>query len=233
MLKIALAIAALGLPLARLHAQHALVLQKLAEWNGTAAEPAANRIEAEIRIAASKAYFAVPACAASPVIVDKVAPATAERFVFNGIAQRRMRNGWTVIARLPGCDAAPVRFMIMQDTSGALSTIRVNRGQSLAWDSLIGDTVPLAEIAAVAALKRQKIDCALTTPGKLGVTRVVNESEGLGGDVFGVRYAGSWSEVWPLKLCGRTVEVTVDFTADGDGGAYTKLPGELVTVLPD
>lgn len=230
MIRLFAAAAVLAAPVGPLQAQHALILQKLHEWNGAAPAPSAERIQSEVRKAAARSYPASPGCAASGLTIETVSPASAERFVFTAILQGRMRNAWTVGARLPGCDAAPVRFMVMQDGAGALSAIRVNRGDSLAWDSLIGDTLPLARIAAAGALKRQTATCELTSDAVLGVTRVSAKGATLGEDVFGVRYAGSWSEVWPLAICGRTVEVTVDFTADGDGGAYTNVPGDGIVV---
>ena len=51
--------------------------------------------------------------------------------------------------------------------------------------------------------------------------------------MFGVRYQGSWSEIWPISSCNRTVEGLVTFIADGDGGAYTNLPGDQVKVLTE
>ncbi len=116
----------------------------------------------------------------------------------------------------------------MDDT---LRSIRVNLGASYSWDSLIGDTLPLAAIAAYGALKRNGDDCDLTEVPNLGVIRVTSESDALGPDAFGIRYAGSWSEVWPLTFCEKQLEVTIDFTADGDGGAYTKIPGDKVRVI--
>ena len=60
------------------------------------------------------------------------------------------------------------------------------------------------------------------------------EESDLGADVFGVRYVGSWSELWPIEICGQIVEVPVTFKADGDGGAYYNIKDETVKlVLPE
>ncbi len=123
--------------------------------------------------------------------------------------------------------------MTTQAMDDSLRSIRVNVGTAYAWDSLIGDTLPLATAAAYGALKRDGQDCDLTAATNLGEIRVANESDTLGADTFGIRYVGSWSEVWPLGLCQKQVEVTVEFTADGDGGAYTRLPGEKVRIVGD
>ncbi|NRD91025.1 hypothetical protein C8024_18580 [Sphingopyxis sp. BSNA05] len=62
--------------------------------------------------------------------------------------------------------------------------------------------------------------------------RIESEAEGLGPDMFGSRYVGSWDEIWPIEMCDRTVEVLVNFTADGDGGAYFNVSSDKAVVLP-
>jgi hypothetical protein len=170
-------------------------------------------------------------CVPTSAVIDRVVPATSVKFVFQGIVAGQLKNGWTVTARHPNCDAAPVRYTISEDSAGALATIRTNRGLSLANESLISDTWPLAVVQAAATAQRNGIECD-SKGASLGVTRVAKEEPGLGDDLYGVRYTGSWSEVWPVELCGRTVEVTVRFTADGDGGAYTDLKGTEARLLP-
>ncbi len=141
-------------------------------------------------------------------------PATAERYVFSGAVVRQLRNGWTVIVRHPACDLSPVRYMIVQDAAGAFRTTRVNRGASYAHDSLIEDTFPLAVIAAEAFLSRSKCPCKDQTKAQLGVTRIEEAASDLGPDVLGVRYKGSWTEIWPISVCGEIIEVPVHFTAE-------------------
>jgi hypothetical protein len=216
------------------HAQHPMILQKLAEWNAAAPQPAAAIVLSEIKKAVASRPDADPKCVTADVILDKLMPATAERYVFNGIIGRQIRNGWTVLVRQPACSAILARYMIVQDVSGSLRTFRVNRGQSYAHESLIGDTFPIAVISAGIALERAKISCKEREKAKLGVTRIVAEESDLGADVFGVRYVGSWSELWPIEICGQIVEVPVKFEADGDGGAYYNIKDETVKlVLPE
>jgi len=212
-------------------AQHPLIVQKLNEWNDAAPAPNNPKLTSEIRKTANEVYDSNENCASSAIVIDKVQPATADRFVFTALIRRQLRNAWTVTSRLPGCDAVPVRFMVMQNNDDSLRTIRVNRGISYAHDSLISDTLPLAVLAATAKLQRMGFSCNVEDGFKLGVTRIESEEDGLGADMFGVRYQGSWSEIWPISTCNRTVEVLVTFTADGDGGAYTNLPGDQVKVL--
>jgi hypothetical protein len=209
-------------------AQHALVLQKLNEWNDAAHTPPMDDLKQAVLTKAQAIYGSNETCDLSQMIIDNVQPATADRYVFNSVARRSLRNGWSVATRLPGCDAAPVRFMVMQGIDDSLNAIRVNRGKSHAWDSLFVDLLPIAYIGADARLKADGIECDSEGGHALGVVRVVSESDDLGEDIFGVRYKGSWQEVWPVLTCGRSVEISVEFTADGDGGAYHK-----VTIEPD
>jgi hypothetical protein len=213
------------------HAQHPLILQRLTAWNAAAPQPNPSTIQEQVMKAAMAAQKRSGGCVPTSALVESVAPATSVKFVFQGILAGQLKNGWTVIARHPNCDATPVRYTISEDSAGALTTIRTNRGLSLANESLISDTWPLAVVQAAATAKRNGLECD-SNGASLGVTRVAKEEPGLGADVYGVRYAGSWSEVWPVELCGRTIEVTVRFTADGDGGAYTDLKGTEAKLLP-
>lgn len=206
-------------------AQHPLVLKKLNDLDAASPAPTQATFADEIAKAAHTLYPDKPGCAKRGLVVERISPATAERYVFSGAVGGRLRNGWTAVVRHPDCDKAPVRYMIVQDAGGALRTIRVNRGTSYAHDSLIADTLPLAVLAAEAFLTRSKVACAGPKKAQLGIVRVESDGSGLGPDVKGVRYAGSWTEIWPLSVCGRIVEVPVIFTADGDGGAYTDIKG--------
>lgn len=214
------------------NAQHPLILQRLTAWNAAAPQPAAATIQEQVMKAAMVAQKRSGGCIPTSAVIESVMPATSARFVFQGILAGQLKNAWTVTARHPNCDATPVRYTMSEDSTGAIRTIRTNRGLSLANESLIGDTWPLAVLQAAATAKRNGVECDPES-ATLGVTRVAKEEPGLGADIYGVRYTGSWSEVWPVELCGRTVEVTVRFTADGDGGAYSDLKGtEAKLLLP-
>lgn len=204
------------------YAQHPLILQRLTAWNAAAPQPAASTIQEQVMGAARATQKRTGGCLPTSAVVDNVVPATSVKFVFQGILARQLKNGWTITAHHPNCGSTPVRYTISEDSAGVLTTIRTNRGLSLANESLIGDTLPLAMLQATATAKRNGFECDLNG-ATLGVTRIAREESDLGADIYGVRYTGSWSEIWPIELCGRTIEVTVRFTADGDGGAYTDL----------
>ena len=213
------------------HAQHPLVMQRLSALNRAAPAPSQQTLSDEVAKTADTLYAARNGCARSGLAIEQVLPATAERYVFNNAIKGQVRNGWTVTVRHPACDPAPVRYMVVQDSAGALRTTRVNRGVSYAHDSLIGDTLPLAVLAAELFLKRSNIPCNEPTKAQLGVMRIDSATPDLGQDVLGVRYKGTWTEVWPLTMCGQTIEVPVAFTADGDGGAYNNIKGASIRLL--
>lgn len=223
---------ALLAPFGSAYAQHPLVLNRLNEWNEAEPVPSESVMKAEVRKKAEEIYGATAACANSGLIVDNVEPASGDRYAFNGILGRTLKNAWFVTVRMPVCEQVPVRYMVMRMKDNSLKTIRVNRGVSHAWESLISDTLPSAQVSAIAAIKREGSDCSDKSALSLGVIRIESEEPSLGAEFFGIRYEGSWTEVWPIKACGRTVEVQIRFTADGDGGAFTHIPGDRVRVLP-
>jgi hypothetical protein len=223
---------ALFAPFGPANAQHPLVLARLSAWNEAAPVPGHEVLKAEVRKKAGDIYGTSAACYNSDITIDTVEPATADRYAFNARVRGALRNAWFVTARLPGCDPVPVRYMIMQNTDNSLKTIRVNRGVSYTWDSLLGDTLPAVQLAATIALKRESITCSANERPTLGVIRIASKEPSLGNSTFGIRYSGSWAEVWPIEACKRTVEVLIRFTADGDGGAFTHIPGDQTRVLP-
>lgn len=214
------------------NAQHPLILNKLNAWNDASPQPPNDVLHSLVQEKAQEIYAGDDVCSRSQLSIVSVGPATADRFAFTGLIQGRLKNAWFVVTRNPDCEDSTTRYMIIQNIDDSFHTVRVNRGNSYAWESLIGDTFPLAKIAAVTTLMSNQIDCAIDSDAELGVVRVSSEDEQLGEDTFGIRYSGSWSEIWPISVCGRVVEVFVSFRADGDGGAYSDLPGDKRQILP-
>ncbi|WOK35774.1 hypothetical protein [Sphingomonas sp. C3-2] len=223
---------ALFAPFGSAKAQHPLILNRLNGWNQAAPAPSDLVLTAEVRRKASEIYGASSACTNSDITLAKVEPASADRYAFNALVRGAIKNAWFVTARMVGCDPAPVRYMVTQNLDDSLKTIRVNRGVSHTWESLLGDTLPSVQLAANAALQRKGLSCSADDKSSLGVLRIAFEEPDLGSNTFGIRYAGSWTEVWPIEACKQTVEVSIRFTADGDGGAYTHIPGDKTRILP-
>lgn len=212
-------------------AQHPMVLARLTDWNSAAPQPLATVLTGEVMKSALAVQKNKGGCLPTSAAIDSVTPATSVRFVFQGVLARQLKNAWTVSARHPNCGAEIVRYAVVQKSDDALYSFRINQGRSIANESLIGDTFPVATVAATVALKKAQINCD-GTDAQLGITRIEEEESDLGPDVFGVRYKGSWREIWPLTMCGRTVDVGIRFTADGDGGAFHNIKGNAVTILP-
>jgi hypothetical protein len=185
----------------------------------------------EILKSAKTLYKDSKICSPNSVVIESAVPATAVRFVVEGVGRRTIKNAWSIIVRFPECGAEISKYNVVRQYDDNLYTFRVNRGRSNANESLINDTLFQTIALSQVVLKRNKVACD-SNDFKLGVIRVSNESADLGPDIFGVRYKGSWQEIWPINLCGRTVEVAVDFKADGSGGAYTGLKGENTKLLP-
>ena len=173
-------------------------------------------------------------CVASSAEIEKIAPATGDRYIIEGAVTGRLKNGWTVYAKHPNCGTDVSRYLIMQAIDGSFETIRLNKGRSNANAKLIDDSlVSIYTFASLAISKvNKKCNSKHILSATLGTTRIVNEESNLGPELYGVRFAGSWNEIWPVIICGQTAEVPVRFTADGDGGAYINMKSDEVKVLP-
>lgn len=204
-------------------APHPMVMQALTRLQ--VAEPA--RADLSVAVGAAAAKYC-PAKDAGAFDIATVTPATADRFVFGRALSGTLRGGWFVSGTNAPCDPAPMRFLVLQPANGPLQVTRVNRGESMAWASLIEDTVLKAALAADVALKRRGLSC--DGAPTFGPIRVSERGATMTAPVFGVTYEGSWQEVWPVALCGKTVDVTVRFQADGDGGAYLNIKEQDLVV---
>lgn len=219
-------------PCSSADAQNELILNKLTEWNDAAPAPGDELIKFAVSKTVGELYSQTATCMGADIIINKVEPATADRYAFDGRINGTLRNAWFVTVQLANCESAPVRFMVLQQADASLKAIRVNRGTSYAWESLIADTFLQARLGADVALKRKGLSCRAEEKAALGILRISSEEPDLGPVRFGIRYTGSWIEIWPIELCGHTVEVAVAFTADGDGGAYSRIASEMTRVLP-
>ena len=215
-------------------AQTPFVVDALKRFNDVAPTPQTSMLVSEIMKTALTTQKAKGGCLPTSVVIDTVTPATGVRFVLQNIVSQQMKNAWTVVGVHPNCGREITRYAVVRRFDDSLYAFRINQGRSNANESLIGDTLPSAITMSFLTLKRAKIDCDSKEieGSSLGATRIVKESVDLGPDIYGVRYKGTWQEVWPIMLCGRTVEVGIDFNADGDGGAYTGIKDENVKLLP-
>lgn len=224
-----LATAALAAPAA---AQHPMVLSRLQEINAQAPQPPADQLKQAVAATAKAFGDANRTCAPTDVALSDIAPATGSRDVLQAVLSGQARNGWLAYVSHIGCPASdPVRYLIVQKADGSLAAFQVNEGRTYASPAIMRDTSMQAALAA----HQKAVSLGKGCDGKdmkMGRTRISAQSDDLGPDVFGARYTGKWSEVWRFETCGRKFDVPVDFTPDGDGGAYTSIKGEAVTVAP-
>jgi hypothetical protein len=155
-------------------------------------------------------------CVPSAVVMEASRSATADRGVADLIRAGQIRNGWTANGRPQGCKWAPLtRFLALRTPDGKLVVHVLNFGETFASPSLMKDALNSAATAMAVVFADCK-EPGVTFDG----TRVDARSPDLSPDWHGVRYAGTWTEAWTFSACGRSAEVPVTFTADGQSGAY-------------
>lgn len=170
-------------------------------------------------------------CTPATVTLDEVKPATASRIVVDGVRGGKVRNGWTAYAKVAECPAADTtRLLILSMADGRLLVRMMGKGESIADVSLILDTLRAANLAAFRLFSAADASCKADDL-KVASTRVESRGADLGPDFYGVRFKGGWRELWTYSACGRRAELPVEFTADGQGGAYYKLPGKDAHLL--
>ena len=213
-------------------AQHPMVLDKLAQINARAPQPALADLQGAAAVTARAYGAANKACVPKSIELSDVAPITGARDVLQGVLAGKLRNGWSGFANHVGCvDAPVVHYMFVQQADGSLAANIVNEGRTLANPVLIRDTSAAAALAALQLARKSDAKCDGAAM-KMGPTRVVSRSADLGPEYYGARYAGSWTEAWEFRTCGRAFSVPVEFRPDGDGGAYTRVKAEAVALLP-
>lgn len=212
--------------------EHPLVLEKLQQMDAQAPQPPVEQLKSSILSAAQAYAGAKDLCVPSDITMGEVAPITGAGVILQAVMSGRLRNGWTAYATLNGCPGETLfRYMMLQKTDGSLVSAFVNEGKTYANPTIMRDTSPQAALAALQKAKNLDSSCT-GEPMEMGATRIVAQSDDLGPEIFGVRYVGSWSEIWQFKTCGRIFEVPIEFTPDGDGGAYTNIKADEVAVAP-
>ena len=170
-------------------------------------------------------------CVPTGLTMDQPRTAIATFAISQGVASGQVRNGWTVYGRSLGCaDAPPVRFMVLRMPDDQLRAIVVNDGETLANPSLMRDSSAPAAIAAYQVVRTADAACD-GSDMRMGATRVAERGADLGDEYHGAFYSGSWSEIWTFVVCGRTVEVPITFTADGNGGAHYNIRSAEVRIV--
>jgi hypothetical protein len=211
-------------------AQNAMVLDRIRALDAAAKMPAKADLEAAILSTANTIADAKKVCRPAAINSEDVAPITGAAAILPAVLNCQIKNAWSVYVRYAGCQAPePFRYAVLQLPDGSLKALLVNEGHSFANLSIMRDTSANAAVAALQRIKQEDANCAGADMA-MGATRVASQSQDLGPDLFGVRYVGSWTETWDFTTCGRTARVPIEFKADGDGGAYTHIKGDAVTL---
>ncbi len=212
-------------------AQNQMVIDRIKALDASAPVPSEEAILKDLKITAGAYAEAKKQCPPTALNVKSVAPITGARAILSAVLSGQLKNGWSIMVEQSGCgNERLVRYALVQKADGSLLSVRTNEGKSNANLSIMRDTSASAALGAYAAIKKIDASCAGENP-VMGETRIMEESADLGPEIYGVRYTGSWVEIWPFSICGRTAEVTVSFRADGDGGAYTNIAPTGVVVL--
>lgn len=223
MLRLLLAALLLAAPAA---AQDAADLARWAAINKAVPAPAAAAIAPPALAAAQAFARETRQCLPRSVTISEIRPATADPVAVGGVRDGQLRNMWTATGALAGCpEREKLRFVVMLLPSAALRVLVVNEGESLASVALTQDAMRAALAAARQAFAATDAACKVDASTlSLGPTRVIARGPDLAPETYGVRFAGTWSEGWRFVACGHTVEVRVDFRADGEGGAFIATP---------
>ena len=211
-------------------AQEAADLARWAAINKAVPPPAASAIAPPALATAQAFARETRQCVPSGVSIGDIRPATADPVAIGGVRDGQLKNMWTATGTLAGCPGREkLRFVVMRMPDAALRVLVVNEGESLASVAETQDAMREALAAARRAFAQAAPECTVDASTlSLGPTRVTARSADLGPDVYGVRFKGSWTEVWNFAACGRQVEVRVDFRADGEGGAFVNAPAAAV-----
>jgi hypothetical protein len=198
--------------------------------NAAAPAPPKAELEPAILAKAKAIADAKKGCLPKAIDVEDVAPITAVAAIEASISSGKLRNAWSVYVHYAGCPGSePYRYALLQLSDGSLRALLVNRGRSFANLSVMRDASTGASVTALSRIRKENADCE----GRdmiMGTTRITSQSEDLGPELLGVRYAGSWTEAWDFTACGLTATVLVEFRADGEGGAYWTAKRDLGVV---
>lgn len=170
-------------------------------------------------------------CVPTGIRLEAAETAIAEAIITQGVRGGQLKNGWTVYGYPEGCDIGePTRFMILRMADDSLRAVPVNRGRTLANPSLMYEATVAAAGSAFSHITIADNSCTVDRVS-MGPTRIADRGTDLGLNFHGVQYSGSWREVWTFTVCDRTVEVPINFTADGLGGANFNIRSEEVRTV--
>lgn len=130
-----------------------------------------------------------------------------------------------LIAKLP-LTRLPSDFVKMVEASKASNTYLKSLGQTYVTGSVFRDAFMTALLGAYVKANVQPATCDAKNARvvKTSITREVNQPVFLPVDAALLKdvvlVQGDWQETWVIDVCGTSVDVPLEFQADGGGGAY-------------
>ncbi len=172
-------------------------------------------------------------CHPQTISLAPLSPVTLDAMVSDMIVKGTIENGWLVSVKIDNCPPDdPIRVLVLRAADGhSLAAFFVGQGESLAWPSVIKDALRGLVGATSQKLRAMDANCMPKDLTPTGV-RVVTRSPDLTPDRYGVRFKGSWSEVWQFEPCNHRIGIPIDFIADGKGGALWKIPADKIVYRP-
>tara|TARA_R110000824_G_scaffold177839_4_gene357369 strand:- start:2488 stop:3198 length:711 start_codon:yes stop_codon:yes gene_type:complete len=208
--------------------QNQLILDKLKQLD--AAHPTLEMSAAKAAIFDTAKRFADEKgeCLPTDVQLEQPVAITGDPAILPALLSGQIKNAWKVYAQYQGCGNRAVdRFSVIDFADGKRIALLVNSGATNSSMKLMRDTSMLAAMQAYQAAKSKAPSCDGKDLEMIGA-QIVSEADDLGPELYGVRYVGGWTENWRFSTCGLIFDVPVQFTADGDGGAYTNIKAENV-----
>ncbi len=208
--------------------QNPLVIEKLDQLN--AAHPTLDLNDAKVAILKTAKSLAEKKSKCVPVDIQLRQPVaiTGDPALLPTILSGQIKNAWKVYAQSEGCGSLPIdRYSVIDFADGRRLAVRVNSGESNSSMKLMRDTSMTAALQAYQAAKSKSPSCDGKDLDMIS-TNIVSQTDDLGPEIYGVRYVGGWIENWRFSTCGLIFDVPVNFTADGDGGAYSNIKADTV-----
>lgn len=215
-------------------AQTAELTERVEAINAAVPAPEAEEASAALLAALQHEATRAEECVPTGVEVETITPVTADRNLTQVIARGQFQNVWQAYIQPTGCpEGKSQRFMVVRQPDGQVQATLLNKGESLTSPTILLDAYEAAAPFAIAEVNKVDPECrnpgAITTMPHIQVTA---RSEDLGPDFYGLRFSGSWQELWTIKVCGHIVEVPQSFEADGEGGVTIQPQAEGVRLLP-
>ena len=214
-------------------AQRPNLVNELTALDAKSKRPSDDRIRELIIATATTISATQKTCAPTAIKIESVSAITGAAMVVDAIDTGKLHNGWAVMTKHVGCtNTGPFRYVVFELPDSSYIARFVNEGRSFANLSIMRDASKSAALVGLHVIDVKGPPCD-GKDMKLGVTRVESQEPGLGPEIFGVRFTGSWTEIWPFLACGKIAEVKLVFRADGEGGAYWDIKQDQVRLIDD